>query len=404
MKSSALLIILFLCFSFFATAQTYNNWRGPDRDGKYPETGLLKQWPAGGPAMLWAFEGLGRGFSSAIPANEKIYVTGMEGDIGFVYELSKQGQLLRKFPYGQEMGGNYPGSRSTPTVAGNLMYIATGEGTLVCIDLSTGTEKWSRDLFNEFDGKNIRWGFTENLIIDGDIIYCAPGGKKNNIIALHRITGKLIWSSEGKGNLSAYCSPLLINHGGRKILINMMHSNIVGLDASTGRLLWSYPYANQRNIHPNSPIYYDGYLYCFSGYGMGGVQLKLSADGNSVSKQWFDKKLDNQIGGAVLLDGYIYGSGNRNRFWYAIDWQTGESVFETRDIDIGTVIYADGMLYAYTQRGELALLEPQNGGFRVVSKTTVELGSDQHWAHLVIDNGILYVRHGNALMAYDIKK
>jgi outer membrane protein assembly factor BamB len=402
MKSSAILTILFMGIAFFANAQIYNNWRGPDRDGKYLETGLLKQWPSEGPTMLWAFEGLGRGFTSAIPANDKIYITGMEDDIGFIYELSTQGQLIRKYPYGKEMGGNYPGSRSTPTIVDNLMYIATGEGVLVCIDLSTGTEKWNRDLFNEFDGQNIRWGFTENLIIDGDIIYCAPGGKKNNIVALNRITGKLIWSSEGKGDLSAYCSPLLINHNGRKMLVNMMHSNIVGLDASTGRLLWSYPYANQRNIHPNAPIYHEGYLYCFSGYGMGGVKLKLSADGNSVSKQWFDEKLDNQMGGAVLVDGYIYGSGNRNRFWYSIDWQSGESAFETREIDIGTVIYADGLMYAYTQRGELVLLEPQNGGFRIVSKTAVELGSDQHWAHLVIHDGILYVRHGNALMAYDI--
>jgi outer membrane protein assembly factor BamB len=402
MKDSVLITVFLVAFNFYTNAQTYNNWRGPDRDGKYPETGLLKQWPSGGPAMLWAYEGLGRGFTSAIPANGKIYVTGMEGDMGFIYELSTQGQLLRKYPYGKEMGGNYPGSRSTPTIAGNLMYIATGEGALVCIDLSTGTEKWSRDLFNEFDGQNIRWGFTENLIIDGDIIYCAAGGKKNNIIALNRITGKLIWSSEGKGDVSAYCSPLLISHNGRKILVNMMHSNIVGLDASTGKLLWSYPYANQRNIHPNSPIYHDGFLYCFSGYGMGGVKLKLSADGNNVSKQWFDEKLDNQIGGAVLVDGYIYGSGNRNRFWYALDWQSGKPVFETREIDIGTISYADGMLYAYTQRGELALLKPQNGKFSIVSKTTVELGSDQHWAHLVIHEGILYVRHGNALMAYDI--
>ena len=403
MKFLVLIVLTLLIHPSHLQAQLVNNWRGPQRDGKFPDTNLLRQWPADGPKMLWAFEGLGRGFTSAVPANGNIYVTGMEGDTGFVYELSMQGRLLRKFAYGPEMGGNYPGSRSTPTIVGNLMYIATGVGQMVCVDLDSGTEKWSRDLFNEFDGENIRWGFTENVVVDGDVVYCSPGGKRNNIVALNRFNGRLLWSGEGRGDLSAYCSPLLINHNGRKILVNMMHSSIVGLDAATGRLLWSHPYANQRNIHPNAPIYHDGSLYCFSGYGYGGVKLKLSADGGSVTREWFNEELDNQMGGAVLVNGYLYGAGNRNRNWYCVDWKTGEAVYQSREIDIGTVAYADGMLYAYTQRGELALLEPQPKGFRVVSKTMVELGSDQHWAHLVIHNGILYVRHGNAIMAYDIR-
>ncbi len=402
MKKHFSIIILTLIFNSGINAQSFNNWRGPNRDGKYPETGLMKKWPDNGPKMLWAFEELGKGFTSAIPANGKIYTTGMEGDVGFVYEFSMEGRLLRKFPYGNEMGGNYPGSRSTPTIAENLIYVATGVGKLVCIDLDTGMEKWSRDLFNEFDGENIRWGFTENIVIDGDVIYCSPGGKEHNIVALNRITGRRIWSSKGLGELSAYCSPLLINHHGKKILVNMMHSHIIGLDAGTGRLLWSHPHGNQRNIHPNSPIYHEGSLYCFSGYGMGGVKLKLNTDGTAVTEEWFNSSLDNQMGGAVLVNGYIYGAGNRNRNWYCVDWKTGENKHESREIDIGTVIYAEGLLYAYTQRGEIALLKPTPGSFELVSKAMIELGTDQHWAHLVIDKGVLYVRHGNALMAFDI--
>jgi outer membrane protein assembly factor BamB len=403
MRFLLFLSIPLLLFSSTAFAQIHNNWRGPERDGKFHETQLLKQWPDSGPVMRWSFEGLGRGFTSAIPANGNIYVTGMEGDVGFVYELSMQGQLLRKFSYGDEMGGNYPGSRSTPTIAGNLMYLATGVGKLVCMDLESGTKTWERDLFGEFDGSNIQWGFTENLIVDGDVVYCSPGGKKNNIVALNRFNGRLIWTSPGKGDLSAYCSPLLIDHHGKKIFVNMMNDYIIGLDAGTGKLLWSHPYANQRSIHPNAPIYHDGSLYCFSGYGFGGVKLTLNTQGTAVTEEWFNSDLDNQMGGAVIVNGYIYGSGNRNRNWYCIDWKSGETVHESRDIDIGTVIYADGLLYAYTQRGELALLEPQPGRFRIISKTSVELGSDQHWAHLVIHEGILYVRHGNALMAYEVK-
>jgi outer membrane protein assembly factor BamB len=398
------LIITFLCLfiGYAASAQLYNNWRGPDRDGKYPDKGLLKQWPQNGPKMIWAYEDLGKGFSSAIVTNNKIYVTGIEDDDGYVFELSMRGELIRKIPYGKEMVKSFPGSRSTPTIAGNHLYLATGVGKLNCIDLETGSTVWTKDLFNEFDGKNNVWGLTENLVVEGDVVFCSPGGKKNNVIALNRFTGELIWSSAGEGELSAYGSPLLINHNGRKILVSMLQKYILGLDPETGNLLWQYPFSNQHEVHPNTPIYDDGSLYCFSGYGNGGVKLKLSDDGKSVSKEWFNSDLDNQMGGAVLVNGYIYGSGQRNRNWFCIDWATGKTLHQSRDIDIGTVIYADGMLYAYTQRGELALLEPLEGSFRLVSMTPIELGSEQHWAHLVIHDGILYVRHGNALMAYNI--
>jgi outer membrane protein assembly factor BamB len=272
------------------------------------------------------------------------------------------------------------------------------------MDLNTGQKKWSKGLFSDFDGSNLRWGFTENLVIDEDILYASPGGNKYNVVALNRNTGNLVWASPGKGGLSAYCSPLLINHRGKKMLVTLMANDVIALDPKNGKLLWSHPYANNRSIHPNTPIYHDGDLYVFSGYGKGGYKLRLNADGSSVSKVWENDRMDPKTGGAVFVDGYLYGSGDRNRRWFSVDWKTGEVVQEARDIDTGTVLAADGMLYAYTERGELALIEPKAGTFRVVSQTRVELGSDQHWAHLVINNGILYVRHGNALMAYDIRK
>ena len=395
-------VFVFSLFASGASAQVYNDWRGPERDGHYPATNLLKQWPDDGPPMLWAYEGLGRGFTSIVPANGKIYVTGMEGDMGYVYVLSLQGELLDKFPYARELADRYPGTRSTPTIIENLMYVATGVGKLVCMDLDDGNIVWKRDLFSDFDGSNIRWGLTENLIIDGDVLYCSPGGRDQNIVALNRHNGKRIWQSRAAGGLSAYCSPLLLEHGGMKILTTMMQYHIVGLDAANGTLLWSFPYENRHNIYPNTPIYHDGSVFYFSGYGKGGVMLKLSENGRSVSEAWNNSTFDPQIGGAVLVNGYIYGSGDRNRRWFCVDWETGEITHDSRELGKGTVIAADGMLYAYTERGELALIKPLPGSFEVVSTTEITLGSEQHWAHLVIDDGILYVRHGNALMAFNL--
>lgn len=404
MRSIASILFLFLVIVFTTNAQIHNNWRGPNRDGHYPDQNLLKSWPANGPEMLWAYEDLGKGFSSAVPVGDKIYVTGLEGETGFLYVLSDKGELIQKLPYGRDFSESYPGSRSTPVIIDNLMYIATGEGELLCMDINTGQKIWVKGLFTDFDGKNITWGVTENLIIDGDILYVSPGGSTYNVVAINRNNGAVIWSSPGKGTLSSYGSPLLFTHGGRKILVSLMDSYVLGLDASTGDLLWSHPFENRHNIHPNTPIYHNGELYVYTGYGKGGYMLKLSADGNSITQKWENTLLDPKTGGAVLVDGYIYGSGDRNRRWFGVDWNTGDVVHESRDIDKGTVIAADGMIYAYTERGELALIEPQAGNFNIVSQTQIELGSDQHWAYLVINNGILYVRHGNAIMAYDIRK
>ncbi len=404
MKKVVFLNLILLIGTSILSAQVHQNWRGPERMGIYHETGLLQQWPAGGPQMIWAYEALGEGFTSPVIENGKIYITGMEERTGYLYVLSMDGKPERKFPYGMEFYRAYPGSRSTPVIAGNMAYIVSGHGVLICMNVENGSVAWQRDLFNDFDGRNLRWGFTENLLVDGDRIYCTPGGRKNNLVALNRHTGEVIWSSPGAGGLSAYCSPLLIDHYGRRQIVTMMQSDVVGIDAGTGRQMWSHPHANNRNIHPNTPIYHEGSIYAFSGYGKGGVKLKINSVGDGVTEEWFNSDMDNQIGGAVLVDGFLYGSGDRNRFWFKVDWETGETVSRTRDIDKGTVIFADGRLYCYTERGELALLEPARDGLAVRGQTNITLGANQHWAHLVIDNGILYVRRGNALIAFGIRE
>ena len=395
-----------LLIAFNANTQIINNWRGPDRDGKYPETNLLKAWPEGGPQMLWSYETLGKGFTSTSIDNGKIYITGIEGETGYLHILTLSGQLEKKIEYGSDIfsPSGFPGSRSSPTVAGNLVYIVSGFGKLYCIDSKAGKTVWSKDLFSDLDGKNIRFSFTENLLINGKMIYVSPGGIKNNIVALDRFTGNLILTSEGKGDVSAYCSPLLIDSYGKKLLVNMMSTYTVAVDAATGAVVWSFPYANNNKIHPNTPIYKDNSLFIFSGYGYGSKRIQLNADGSQPTVIWSNTTLDPQFGGAILKDGYLYASGDRNRKWFCVDWKTGEIKFESTELDKGAVIEADNLLYAYTEKGEIALLEPLGGSFKIISKASIKLGSDQHWAHPVIKNGVLYVRHGTALMAFNIKK
>lgn len=398
------LICLLAVYTLFINgfAQEPTKWRGPSRDGHYPETGLLKQWPAGGPEILWTFEELGQGHSSAIVDQGFVYTTGMSNDKGFLFKFDLNGKLVYKKAYGPEYNTSYYGSRGTPTILGDKIYLMSGLGKLYCLENSTGNILWFKDLVKDFGGTVIQWGINETPVADGKVIYITPGGKKNNLVALNRHSGDLIWSSPGKGELTAYCTPLLFEHNGRKMLATHSKSYLMAFDATTGKMLWSKNHPNEYSVHPNTPLYFDGGLFFLSGYGKGGGMLELSPDGNSFELKWRHKNMDSRMGGAVLVDGYIYGSGD-SRLWSCIDWQTGEEKYTSQEIGNGVVIYADGMLYCYTQRAELALVKPDPSGFKVVSKTKVALGSEQHWAHPVIYDGVLYVRHGKALIAYKVK-
>jgi len=398
---------LFLALNLFfistvLVAQEPTKWRG-ESNGVYNETGLLKKWPANGPEILWTFDGLGEGHSSPVFANGQIYLSTMIDGEGYIYVFSQDGKLNWKVNYGKEFAESYPGARSSVVVAGDLMYMYTGHGELICMDANNGNKKWSKKAFEDFDGQNIRWGVTETVVLNDDMVYFTPGGKKNNVVALNRFNGDLIWSSPGKGELSAYCTPLLIELPSRKLLVTHTADHIIGLDAKTGKLLWDYPHTNRWQVHPNTPLLYNGDLFCFSGYGQGGVKLNMSEDGTRVKKDWFKTELDSRMGGMVVVDGYIYGSGDKAREWRCVNWETGEETYADKSIGKGVTIYADGMLYCYSDRGELALVEARPEEFKVVSKTKVELGTSQHWAHPVINNGRLFVRHGDVLIAYKIK-
>jgi len=402
-RKTIILVSIVLLSATFITAQTPTKWRGPNGNGVYNETGLLKKWPSNGPEILWHFDQLGQGHSSPTVSNGLIYVSGMADDKGYIYALTPDGKLKWKASYGDEFSESYPGSRSTPVIAGDLLYIYSGLGVLTCMEANNGNIKWKKDVFKAFDGQNIRWGVTETVVVEGGLVYVTPGGTKNNVVALNRNNGDLVWSSPGKGELSAYCTPLLITLPARKLLVTMTAENIIGLDASTGKMLWSHPHTNRYQVSANTPIYSDGGLFCFSGYGQGGVKLELSADGSSVTKAWFSDKLDSRIGGMVLVNGFLYGSGDNNREWRCVDWKTGAEKYADKTIGKGVVIYTDGMLYCYSEKGELALVEATPTGFNVASQTKVQLGSEQHWSHPIIDSGMLYLRHGNELIAYKIK-
>lgn len=383
-------------------AQEIAQWRGPDRDGKYPDTGLMKQWPEEGPQMLWHYDDLGLGHGSAAVTSQGVFTTGTTEDgNGFVVALNHEGVKIWQTEIGKEWMDNFEGTRSTPLVYGDKLYIMSSYGYLACMNTEDGNVVWDTELFEDYDGVNIKWGVTENLLIDGDKLFVTPGGEKDNILALNKDTGKLIWSSKGNSEISAYCSPLVIDRGATRLLITQTAESILGLDAKTGEVLWIFDHPNKYSVQPNTPTYQDGKVYIVSGYGKGGVQLQISEDGKSVTELWRNTTLDDRMGGVVLVDGRIYGSGDK-KSWHCLDWETGEDLYSSRMFKNGNIIYAEGLLYCYSEVGKVGIVNPKSNDFSLISSFDVPYGEKWHWAHLVIYDKKLYVRHDNSLMVYDI--
>jgi len=403
MKKIFLLFVLFVGFSI-AFGQIESQWRGPNRDGIYPGETLLKVWPDSGPKLLWSVDGLGDGYSSPAVTSDRIYVTGMISGKGLLFAFNKDGKLNWKTDYGPEWSGSSPGARTTPTVVDDKIFLISGEGGAVCLD-TNGKMVWSVDLEKTFRARNIEWGITESPLVDGDRVICTPGGRDAMMVALNRHTGETIWTTAGNREQSGYCSPWIIQHGNRRLILTMTAKSVVGLDADTGDYLWHHAHVTEYDVNPNTPLYHDGKLFTVSGYGTGGQMFKLSDNGKNITRLWSEKILDSQMGAVVLVDGYIYGSGHNKRGWHCLDWKTGKVQFSERAVGSkGNIIYSDGMIYSYSENGTVALVKPNPERFEVVSSFKIQKGSGEHWAHLVIKDGRLHVRHGNLLMVYEIAR
>jgi outer membrane protein assembly factor BamB len=398
--------LLFLLAAAAAGAGDSPQFRGPNRDGRFDEQGLLKTWPENSPPVAWAAKGLGKGYSSASVVQGKIYVPGMLDDQNAnIFVLNLDGTVERKIPYGKEtLIEQAPGSRSTPTIDGNRLYIISGLGVVYCIDLTKGEKLWEANVFERFKGENSTWHLAESLLVDGDRVICTPGGPDATVVALNKMTGETIWATKGLSDKPSYCSSAIVDHKGRRILLTETAKLVVGIDAGTGALLWTYDHPTEYDIHAVTPIYKDGLVYFSGGYGSGGGALELSPDGASVTLKWADKNLDSQHHGVVLVDGYLYGTSHNKGQLVCLEMATGKLMWSTKEIKQGAVVYADGMLYVYEgpKSGIVSLVKAVPTGFERTGKFTVTEGADNHWAHPAIANGRLYIRHGDALIAYNI--
>lgn len=406
------LSIAFILLVVIAFAQPVQ-WRGPQRDGKFPDTGLLKKWPDAGPELLLKVEGIGKGYSSVIATDKYIFATGMKDSSDYLSCITPNGKIKWQVPYGHSWTKSFPDTRSTPTIEGDRIYTISGIGELGCYNVEYGTNLWKVNVDKDYHGEWHIWGVSESPLIVDDKVICSPGGSTTSIVAFDKMNGKMIWESESVGGPRCYVSPTIYKYKQFRYILAATGTNLIALEPATGKVMWTFKYWDGTKwdqpglIWANTPLFKGRDIFLSMGYDYRNVMLEMSEDGKSVTEKWSNLVLDNHHHGLIELDGFIYGSNwesNSKGKWVCMDWNSGETKYETEWLTKGALVYADGLLYILEEKtGTVALVKPNPLNFEVVSSFKLQGGSGPFWSHPFISNGKLYLRHGDVLFVYNIK-
>lgn len=407
--SFSITLILVLVVTFAQPVQ----WRGPQRDGKFTDTGLLKKWPDAGPQLLLKVEGIGKGYSSVIATDQYIFATGMTDTLDYLSCITPEGKIKWRVPYGRSWTQSFPETRSTPTIENDRIYIISGTGQLVCLNLNDGTIRWKVNVDKDYQAEWHIWGVSESPLIVDDKVICTPGGKSTSVVALDKMTGKLVWQSESVGGPRCYISPIIYEYKQFRYILAATGTHLFAVEPESGKVIWTFKYWDGAKwdqpglIWTNTPVVKGPEIFISMGYDYRNVMLAMSEDGKSVTEKWSNMVLDNHHHGLIELDGYLYGSNwqsNSKGKWVCMDWNSGETKYETDWLTKGSLVYADGMFYILEEKaGTVALVKPGSERFEVVSSFKLEGGSGPYWSHPFIANGKLYLRHGEVLFVYNIK-
>ena len=384
-----------------AVAADWPCWRGPHHDGKSTETGLLKEWPEDGPKLLWKLDTVGDGYGSMAVSGGLVYTSGLVGGKLLVFAFDLDGKQVWQAELDVTSKKSPGGSRATPTIDEGLLYLLSGNGVAGCFDARTGERKWVRGS-DDFGGHSGGWGYAESVLIHGDLAIFKPGGKQC-IAALNKKTGETVWTSSGFDAGPEYGSCLPVRFEDRDMIVTGTNRGLVGVDARNGKLLWQDNYSAGNTANCPTPAYADGHVFWANGYGRGGVCLKLKATGDSVEAEqaWTTKDMNCHHGGFVIHQGRIYG--NDGDGWTCLELTSGKKLWNKRAVGKGSVCFADGMLFLFSENGgQAGLAACSPDGLELKGKFKVE-GKGPSWAHPVVAGGRLYLRYDKNLYCFDIK-
>lgn len=402
-KTLASAATFFLLLSVALVAQTGGNWpqwRGPNRDGISKETGLLKQWPAEGPPLVWKATGAGRGYSSFAVSDGRLFTMGLRGDreyvIAFDVATGKEAWATPDGTAYRDSRGDGP--RGTPTVDGNNLYALGGNGDLSCLDAKTGRIVWAMNVLTKFGGENTNWGISESPLVIDDKLLVNAGGPGASIVALNKKDGSLIWKSQS--DKAGYSSGMPVQMGNTTQVVFFTHRRAVGLDLKDGKLLWEYARPANDVANVATPVVRGNRVFISSDYGTGAGLIEIKADGKA-QEVYFTKEMRNHHSSSILIEDHLYGfSGG---ILTAMRFDTGEVAWKDRSVGKGSLVYADGNLYALSENGVVGLIEATPTGYREKGRFRIRQDSLPTWTHPIIAGGRLYLRDQDTIYAYDVR-
>jgi outer membrane protein assembly factor BamB len=374
-------------------------WRGPNRDGKSAETGLLKTWPGQGPPLAWRASGAGIGYSSFAASGGRLYTLGGRGGREYVIALdAASGKKVWETPIGELFSNDRgDGPRGTPTVDGGRIYALGGNGDLVALDLKTGKPVWSKNLLRDFGGRNIPWGLSESPLVVNDRVLVQGGGPNASILALNKANGAVLWRNHS--DEAGYASAVLATVAGTQQAVFFTSERALGVSVRDGRELWSYDKVANRTANIATPIVSDNRVFVSSDYGTGAALLEISPGG--VREVYFTRDMRNHHSTSVLVNDHLYGfSGS---ILTAMRLKDGVVAWRDRSVGKGSLIYADQRLYLYSENGVVGLAEPTPAGYREHGRFRIETGSLPTWTHPVVTGGHLILRDQDNVYAYNIR-
>lgn len=391
----------FVLTAFGQTGGEWPQWRGANRDGISKETGLLKQWPTGGPSLVWKAAGAGGGYSSFSISKGRLFTMGLRGDREHIIAFSvADGKEVWGTPHGKAFRNDRgDGPRGTPTVDGDKLYALGGNGDLSCLDTQTGRSIWTMNILSKFGGSNIRWGISESPLVIGDKVLVNAGGPGASIVAFKKTDGSLIWKSQS--DEAGYSSAIPIEVGGVTQVVFFTGSRAVGLDLRDGRLIWEYARPSNDVANIATPVARGNRIWISSDYGTGGGVVEIKADGKA-QEVYFTKDMRNHHSSTVLVGDHLYGFSSS--ILTAMRFDTGEVAWRDRSVGKGSLVYADGHLYCMSENGVVGLVEVNPTAYREKGRFQIQQGSLPTWTHPVVAGGRLYLRDQDNIYAYDVKE
>lgn len=412
-------------------------WLGPNRDGRWRETGIVDKFPESGLKTLWRAPVAG-GYSGPAVADGRVFLTDfvresgeLKNNPGQRSELqgkervlcfdAKTGRELWKREYNCPYQISYAcGPRATPTVDGDRVYTLGAEGHLLCLTVKNGEILWAKDLKKEYQTQAPVWGFSGHPLVDGDRLVCLVGGEGSVAVAFDKYTGNEKWRALSASE-SGYAPPTMIEAAGQRQLLIWHADAINALEPETGKVLWTQPLKPDYGMSIMAPRKEGDVLFA-SGIGDVGATFKLASDQPGAELIW---RGDNQTAvycansTPIIDNGIIYGCDCRSGSLRAVNLETGERLWDTfapttgqRRNAHGTafLVQHEDRYFLFNETGDLILAKLTPEGYEELSRSHIieptgeAFGRAVVWTHPAFANQCVFVRNDKELVCVSLAK